>query len=126
MCISCIQMRDSLSQLIQKALRTSGSGGGKGIVYFNMCVRDVDLRATQKSRRSGRCVFPSNIHHSEMMGMITAQEWRSFLTFVHDCSHLGAPLQILTGCYLGKPPERCLEHGFLAPLCRGKRRGLEM
>lgn len=42
-CISCIQMLGSLSQLIQKALRTSGSGGGKGIEYFSLCVTDVDL-----------------------------------------------------------------------------------
>lgn len=109
MCTSCIQMRGSLSQLIQKALRTSGSGGGKGIVYFNMCVRDVDRRATQKSRRSGRCVSPSNVHHSEMMGMITAQEWRSFLIFVHNCSHLGVHLQDVIW---GSLPRGVLNMGF--------------
>lgn len=39
--VSCIQVLGSLSLLIEKAVRSSRSGEGRGIAYFNMYVANA-------------------------------------------------------------------------------------
>lgn len=50
MCVSCIQMLGCLSQLIEKAIRSSRSDEGKGLVYCNMYGADVSYVIQTETR----------------------------------------------------------------------------